>query len=79
MDYLNYLYQAFLEPEHFPGWEIFILLNMCFWISVVIRLNRIEGKLVEEDDMEGLTPCCNALYMQMFTDICSECREHTGD
>jgi hypothetical protein len=85
MEYISHLYSAFLEPQNFPGWEIFIFLNMCFWISVVIRLNRIEsafksGDMVvelfkrDEDDDFEMSPCCGAPII--YSNICGECKEH---
>ena len=42
MDNIVYYYKTMMEAEHFPGWELFLLLNTLLWLSVIIRLNKIE-------------------------------------
>jgi hypothetical protein len=43
-NYVWFYYKSMMEAANFPGWELFILLNSCFWVSVIFRLHRIENK-----------------------------------
>lgn len=37
--------KTLLEPEHFPAWEVYLLFMLLFFISITVRLARIERKL----------------------------------
>jgi len=42
---INYYWDSMMEPQNFPGWEVYIVFQTMLWISVIIRLRRIESKL----------------------------------
>jgi len=48
MEKMSDYYYTLIELEHFPGWELYIFLNLLLWISVIFRLNRIEGKVTND-------------------------------
>jgi len=48
MEKMSDYYHTLIELEHFPGWELYIFLNLLLWISVIFRLNRIEGKVTND-------------------------------
>ena len=37
--------ETFFEQAHFPFWEAYVLFVTVFFISIVVRLSRIETKL----------------------------------
>tara|TARA_Y100000310_G_C20641020_1_gene793888 strand:+ start:1114 stop:1383 length:270 start_codon:yes stop_codon:yes gene_type:complete len=53
---IGFFYRSVLEADNFPGWEIYILLQLLLWISIIIRLTRIERKLdpLTQDELDLL-------------------------
>jgi|UPI0004B4D2E6 hypothetical protein len=43
---MNWL-QTFIEAQHFPFYEMMWVFMLVLWWSVIVRLQRIEGKLNE--------------------------------
>lgn len=39
--------QTFIESQHFPFYEMMWVFMLVLWWSVIVRLQRIEGKLNE--------------------------------
>ncbi len=37
---IKYLYLSILEQENFPGWELYIFFNTCFWVFVLLHLYK---------------------------------------
>ncbi len=48
MEMISHYYQTLVELEHFPGWELYIFLNLLLWVSAIYRLNRIERKVTND-------------------------------
>ncbi len=48
MSRLWYYYESLIEAHNFPGWELYIFLNTLLWISVILRLHRIENNTTKE-------------------------------
>jgi len=60
---LKYWYSSILEQQNFPGWEIFIFLNTCFWLSVIVHLHRIHR------DNKEMKQWLTAYASQIIADI----------
>lgn len=43
-----YYYESMIEAVNFPGWELYIFLNTMLWISIILRLSRIEKNTSKE-------------------------------
>jgi len=51
MDNIYYYFKTLLEVEHFPAWELYLFFNLCLWVSVIIRLVRLDNELKEQGEL----------------------------
>lgn len=42
-DQIRFFYLSILEQQNFPGWELYVFFTTSLLVSIIFRLNRIEG------------------------------------
>tara|TARA_R110000824_G_scaffold263310_3_gene452021 strand:- start:11029 stop:11217 length:189 start_codon:yes stop_codon:yes gene_type:complete len=43
---IKYFYLTIIEAQHFPGWEIYLFLTTVLWVSIILRLKRIQSDIL---------------------------------
>ena len=75
LETIIYYIETFVEVDHFPGFELYVVFTTCFWISVIFHLHKLR-KRQRENQMEFIKFCSTMLNaMQGLRDITEQLKK----